>query len=401
MKVNDVFPDWADGRGVMALLWETGQIPWEEPDTAPMLDTPYPPDLEYHGNHSGMKNVSPLVENLFARRGGYDYPGDESTWLANTIVSIYGENWRKQWETLLFQYNPIENYRMVENMTDDETVTEYGKTSTRTDNLTHHKTGTETVDIDETETRTDNLSHTKTGTENTVVDETDTRTDNLSHRKTGTETVDVDETDTRTDNLSHGKTGTETRTDNLTDTTTPNLTTNTASTVNGFNSSVGVPAGSQTGTETGTNTETHTGTEQRQYNLSETDTGTQTAVKDGKTETTFDTTEQDTGTQSSEKDGETETTFNTTERDTGTQTTGTDGTNETTFNTTDTDTGTQSNIEGGSDTQTRNYELTRSGNIGVTTSQQMIESERALWKWNFFRDVVFPDIDRVLTIQIY
>ena len=77
------------------------------------------------------------------------------------------------------------------------------------------------------------------------------------------------------------------------------------------------------------------------------------------------------------------------------------GANTTTFNTTDTDNGTQTFLDGGSDTNTRNYEMTRSGNIGVTTSQQMIESERAVWMWNFFHDVVFPDIDRVLTIQIY
>lgn len=44
--------------------------------------------------------------------------------------------------------------------------------------------------------------------------------------------------------------------------------------------------------------------------------------------------------------------------------------------------------------------LTRSGNIGVTTSQQMIESERNLWMWNFF-DVVFSDIDKVLTLGVY
>lgn len=44
--------------------------------------------------------------------------------------------------------------------------------------------------------------------------------------------------------------------------------------------------------------------------------------------------------------------------------------------------------------------LTRSGNIGVTTSQQMIESERNLWMWNFF-DTVFADIDKVLTLGIY
>ena len=346
-RLNDVFPGWLAGGGIFSTL-QTFPVPWKDENISGALD------LEYHGNVSGDKIISPLVEKV---KAGDTLTEPEKTLLATSILAVCGVNWGKQWETLSFNYNPIENYRMVENMTDDETVTEYGKTSTRTDNLTHHKTGTETVDIDGTETRTDNLTH----------------------AKTGTETVDVDETDTRTDNLTHGKTGTETRTDNLTDTTTPNLTTNTANTVHGFNSSTGVPSGEQVGTETGTNTVTHTGTEQRQYNLTETDTGTQTTVKDGTNETTF----------------------NTSETDTGTQTTGTDATNETTFNTTDTDTGTQSNVDGGSDTSTRNYELTRSGNIGVTTSQQMIESERALWIWNFFRDVVFPDIDRVLTLQIY
>ena len=53
------------------------------------------------------------------------------------------------------------------------------------------------------------------------------------------------------------------------------------------------------------------------------------------------------------------------------------------------------------DKTTYNSTLTRSGNIGVTTSQQMIEQEINLWKWNFFRDVVFPDIAKALTISLY
>lgn len=46
------------------------------------------------------------------------------------------------------------------------------------------------------------------------------------------------------------------------------------------------------------------------------------------------------------------------------------------------------------------HTLTRSGNIGVTTSQQMLQSERDLWVWNFL-DQVFTDIDSVLTCKIY
>lgn len=43
---------------------------------------------------------------------------------------------------------------------------------------------------------------------------------------------------------------------------------------------------------------------------------------------------------------------------------------------------------------------TRSGNIGVTTTQQMLSSERELWMWNFF-DQVYKDVDSVLALPFY
>ena len=77
---------------------------------------------------------------------------------------------------------------------------------------------------------------------------------------------------------------------------------------------------------------------------------------------------------------------------------------------------THSGSDSTSDTETRNlsngnlrtdnlahtisHTLQRSGNIGVTTSQQMLQSERDLWAWNFL-DQVFTDIDSVLTCKIY
>ncbi len=45
-------------------------------------------------------------------------------------------------------------------------------------------------------------------------------------------------------------------------------------------------------------------------------------------------------------------------------------------------------------------ELHRAGNIGVTTTQQMLESERRLWEWNFFEQV-FKDLDNELALQFY
>lgn len=44
-------------------------------------------------------------------------------------------------------------------------------------------------------------------------------------------------------------------------------------------------------------------------------------------------------------------------------------------------------------------QLTRSGNIGVTTSQQMLESEINLRRWNFYQEMM-DDIDSVMCLAI-
>ena len=43
---------------------------------------------------------------------------------------------------------------------------------------------------------------------------------------------------------------------------------------------------------------------------------------------------------------------------------------------------------------------TRSGNIGVTTSQQMLESEIKLREWNFY-DQLYKDVDSILCLKVY
>ena len=51
-------------------------------------------------------------------------------------------------------------------------------------------------------------------------------------------------------------------------------------------------------------------------------------------------------------------------------------------------------------TETGTNTIEKHGNIGVTTSQQMIESEIELWKWNFL-DTVFSQLDRLITCPLY
>ena len=301
-KLIDVIPQWQT-NGIFNALNEHN-VPWDE-----LLSTDL--DLEYFGNFSGDKNISPLVDKILGTDSTLTNGNIEV--LASVAYSLYGDNWSKQWATTQLTYNPINNYDMSERMVNDTHVTQYGKTETRTNNLAHGKTGTETESPNLTETRTDNLTHEKTGTE--------------------TETPDT------------------------TQTTTPNLTNTETDTINGFNSSVGVESNGRNVVASGTNTVTNTGEVETEYDVTDTDTGTQTVAKTGQNQMRYDLSE--------------------------------------------TDTGTQTNANSGSDSTTRNYVLTRTGNIGVTTTQQMIEQERKLLLWNYFYAVVFPDIDRVLTIQIY
>lgn len=58
--------------------------------------------------------------------------------------------------------------------------------------------------------------------------------------------------------------------------------------------------------------------------------------------------------------------------------------------------------ETGTDTTAGNNtrKLTRTGNIGTNTFQNLLQQERNLWMYNFFEQV-FKDVDSVLTIPIY
>ena len=346
-KLNDVFPRWLSGEGIFGSL-QTLDVPWKNDNVALSLD------VEYHGNRSGDKLISPLVSTL---SDGGALSADDKLMLSTALVSICGNKWSKEYATLSLTYDPISNYDMTEIMSDDTTITEYGKTNTRTDNLSHTKTGTDTQRPDLTETTTNDIERTHTGTE----------------------TQRPDLTETTTNDIERSHSGTETQTPNTTETTTPNVTRQNTTGIAGLNSG-GYENANQT---------------------IETTTGNSTVAKTGTDTTTYDITDTDGGTVTKETEGTNTTTYNITDTDGGTVTKETTGTNTTQYNTTDSDTGTQTYRDTGTDTNTRNYTLTRTGNIGVTTSQQMIQSERELWLWDYFYNVVFPDIDRILTLPIY
>ena len=166
------------------------------------------------------------------------------------------------------------------------------------------------------------------------------------------ETVEGTESSTRTPDLTKGDTGTVQTTGQ--DKRTPNLTKANTGTVKnegsgtstnqnnlwGFNSAESVPSDMSDGTATNENTTTG--------NLSETETGTDT----------------------------------------------TDHTNTDTYNRSYTETGTDTTAG------TSSRKLTRTGNIGTNTFQNLLQQERNIWMYDFFEQV-FKDVDSILTIPIY
>ena len=290
-RLNEMFDEWFTGNGIFGALALVG-APWGSANALQL-------DHAYHGNHSGMKCVSPMLAYYERVNEGGPLTAGQRDSLARTLLAIYGENWEKLYETLSYEYNPIENYDMVEEETPAETTV------------------------------------TRTPAETTVT------------------TTPAETTVTNTP-------------EETTRTTTPAETT-------------------ETRTEAGY-TESKT-TDTSKYGFNE-------ATNPAPTDKVEETTTKTPGTAESLVK-----TTNTAES----ETTETDspGTVATTVDNPETVVTKSDNPETVEYTTQANRTLTRHGNIGVTTSQQMIQSERELWFWNFIQDRVFPDIDKYLTIPIY
>lgn len=241
-KLIDVTPDWV-AKGIFHFL-DSQDVPWKDQNIS--LDL----DLDYYGNHSGNKFISPLVEHLLSENG--ELSDANLNRLAQVIFTKHGRNWSELWETLNYEYDPIENYNMIEQHTGSDTHTY------------------EPIDYKETTTQ--------------------------KPTNWQTETEGLKEDNTSDTNTSYY----------------------------GFGSDDPAPVQD-----------------------------TNSSVKNKQTVKTTGTYETETAKEGSEVD-----------------------------------------------TMAHDTTLTRSGNIGVTTSQQMIQAQRELWYFKIF-DIVFKDIDNILTLSIY
>ena len=287
VTLEAVFNDYLEGHGIFHYLAQVETMPWDGYVDSLTLD------MEYIGNHSGAKIVSPLVMKLLTSDGLSE---ENRLALARLIWAKYQFSWAGKWDTMFFVYNPIHNYDRSEEIIDE---TEYGKT---TDN-------------------TGNSSNTLSGS------------DSLEFKGIETDKIKGKETNTKTGNVENAMAGKESNTRN----------------------------GSEKTTISGTETDEHS---KYAFNSSS-----YNNVKDELEYTNRENEKSFTGRE-----------------------------DKTTYGKVDTYNQNLKEKLSGKDKVT--HEAHISGNIGVMSTQDMINQERAVWDWSFF-DGIFEDIDNILTIGSY
>lgn len=109
-KLIDLFPSYMTGGGIFANL--TG-MPWDsDVSDKTMLD------IDYFGNHSGLRNLSPLLEKMSCFPDDHILSDVEITRLCNIIKIKFLNSWKREWDVLVDAvYAPLENYDMSEEET--------------------------------------------------------------------------------------------------------------------------------------------------------------------------------------------------------------------------------------------------------------------------------------------
>lgn len=256
------------------------------------------------------------------------------------VYNMYIDNYTKMYELFSIEYQPLENYNMVESGTTSSTGTG-GGTSEATDSGTN----TEVRDLATSYTSTG--QDTATGSNTVTYDTTDT----VTHNTTDTTTFGRSVATTGNTSSTLSNTSTDTVAPFDSDTFFNNTQTTGATSNTGTDTSSVVNSGQDSTKATGTDTTAHAGTE---------------------------------GTSSSN-------TTNTTKTDSGTNTGSVETTNNTQSSTSYSD----------SKTENTTHNLTRHGNIGVTTSQQMLQSELDIIPKRQIKFEFYNDLKRLLLIGLY
>ena len=139
-RLIDYFPTWAN-KGIFN-SHVLAFAPWVDTLSAAYLNGL---DLEYFGNRSGYKWASPLVDKIAAtfmnRTILTDTENFQCDSLRRAIEAMYGDDWKRMWETWNKNYDPIYNY----NMTEDFKGKDKNQKTTDTETASKSKTTLDTT----------------------------------------------------------------------------------------------------------------------------------------------------------------------------------------------------------------------------------------------------------------
>ena len=153
MKLNDVFTGWYDEGAIFAQLKYAAStaFPWASATN----------DIEYFGNHSGMKEISPLLENTLIKynTSTINYNSPAMNKLASIVIGRYGDKWKRLYDAINEQYEILSTSEKIEetpnitktnNITTNATETPNTTTATlnkTTTNIEEYSDGSSTGDI--------------------------------------------------------------------------------------------------------------------------------------------------------------------------------------------------------------------------------------------------------------
>lgn len=198
-KITDVYPNWFIGC-IMSDLMEYCNVPWkvDEEYTKLHLDTLYI-------THSGDKFVAPIVYKLLGDDDFLDT--SKRIVIATMIYEKYKVNWKKLYDTLTFEYEPIYNYDVTEHevIVEDEDGTKTGtvnvvdsymrdvdstSSSTNTDHSLDGVYGFNSNEAVNSDVTDSNVTDNGTNTERRTDSDDNTTTNNLANTMDKTTTRD-------------------------------------------------------------------------------------------------------------------------------------------------------------------------------------------------------------------
>lgn len=103
-----VFPDFISSDSIFQKMVDLG-APWTSQQGLSM-------DLSYFTMYSGLKTASGFTMLNVSSEGSIN-----SQQIAKILWDIYGKNWKRLWDAYVIEYNPIDNYNVMESITRDQT----------------------------------------------------------------------------------------------------------------------------------------------------------------------------------------------------------------------------------------------------------------------------------------